>query len=128
MTTRDVIRARRKIYMVVRSIVQVVAGVVAGAVLVGVPTWAVAGQQDDSASSSSGMTAMMSSRDSHHQMMGSMSKMMDDPEIREQMRSLMADSMDEMSGMPGAMSGYGKAGMGQMRDMGRSSMAGRSAN
>ena len=114
--------------MVVRSIVQVVAGVVAGAVLVGVPTWAVAGQQDDSPSSSSDMTAMMSSRDSQHQMMGSMSKMMDDPEFRKQMRSLMSDSMDEMSGMQGAMSGNGKSGMGQMRDMGRSSMAGRSAN
>ncbi len=114
--------------MVVRSIVQVVAGIVAGAVLVGVPTWAVAGQQDDSPSSSSDMTAMMSSRDSQHQMMGSMSKMMDDPEFRKQMRSLMSDSMDEMSGKPGEMSGHGKSAMGQMRDMGRSSMAGRSAN
>ena len=111
--------------MVVRSIVQVVAGVVAGAVLVGVPTWAVAGQQDDSPSSSSDMSAMMSSPESQHQMMGSMSKMMEDPEIRKQMRSLMSDSMDEMQG---AMSGHGKSAMGPMRDMGRSSMDGRSAN
>jgi len=114
--------------MVVRSMVQVVAGVVAGAVLVGVPTWAVAGQQDDGPSSGSDMTAMMSSPESQDQMMGSMSKMMDDPEMRKQMRSLMSDSMDEMSGMQGEMSGHGKSGMGQMRDMGRSSMSGRSAN
>lgn len=118
--------------MTVRSIVQVVAGVVAGAVLVGVPTWAAAGQHDDSPSSSSDMTAMMSSPESQHQMMGSMSKMMDDPEMRKQMRSLMSDSMDEMSGMrggmQGGMSGHRESGMGQMRDMGRSSMSGRSAN
>ena len=114
--------------MAVRSIVQIVAGVVAGAALVGVPTWAAAGQQDDSPSSSSDMTAMMSSPESQHQMMASMSKMMDDPEIRKQMRSLMSDSMDEMSGMQGGMSGHGKSGMGQMRDMGRSSMSGRSAS
>lgn len=114
--------------MAVRSIVQVVAGVVAGAVLVGVPTWAAAGQHDDSPSSSSDMTAMMSSPESQHQLMGSMSKMMDDPEIRKQMRSLMSDSMDEMSEMQGGMSGHRKSGMGQMRDMGRSSMSGRSAN
>ncbi len=114
--------------MAVRSAVQVVAGVVAGALLVGVPTWATAGEQDDSPSSSSDMTAMMSSPESQHQMMGSMSKMMDDPEIRKQMRSLMSDSMDEMSGMRGGMSAHGKSGMGKMRDMGRSSMSGRSAN
>lgn len=115
--------------MAVRSIVQIVAGVVAGAALVGVPTWAAAGQQDDSPSSSSDMTAMMSSPESQQQMMGSMSAMMDDPEIRKQMRSLMSDSMDEMmSGMQGGMSGHGESGMGQMRDMGRGSMSGRSAN
>ncbi len=113
--------------MAVRSKVQVVAGVVAGALLVGVPTWATAGE-DDSPSSSSDMTATMSSPESQHQMMGSMSKMMDDPEIRKQMRSLMSDSMDEMSGMQGGMSEHGKSGMGKMRDMGRSSMSGRSAN
>ena len=64
------------------------------------------------------MSAMMSSRDSQQQMMGSMSKMMDDPEFRKQMSSLMLDSMDEMSGMQGGMSGHGKSGMAQMRDMG----------
>ena len=111
--------------MAVRSIVQVVVGAVAGAVLVGIPTWAAAGEQDDSPSSSSDMTAMMSSSESQHQMMGSMSKMMDDPEIRKQMRSLMSDSMDEMSGMQGEMSGRRMSGMGQMRDMGRGSMSGR---
>ena len=105
--------------MVIRSIVQVVAGVVAGAVLVGVPTWAAAGQQDDNPSPSSEMTAMMSRSESQDQMMGSMSKMMDEPEMREQMRSMMSDLMDEMSGMQGEMSGHHKSGMSQ------SSMSGR---
>lgn len=115
--------------MAVRSIAQVMAGVVAGAVLVGVPTWAFASDPDDSASPSSDMTGMMSSPGSPSQMMGSMSKVMDDPAMREQMRSMMSDSMDKMSGMPsGGMSGHGTSGMGQMKDMGQGSMSSRSAN
>lgn len=71
----------RKIDMAVRSIVQVLAG----AALVGVPTWVAAGQQDDTLSSGSGMAEMMTSSESHHRMMDSMSQMMGDPEMREQM-------------------------------------------
>lgn len=113
--------------MAVRSIAQVVAGVVAGAVLVGVPTWALASEPDDSPSSSSDVMGMMSSPASPHESIGSMSKMMDDPEMRSRMRSMMSDSMDQMSGMlAGGMSGHGKPGMAHMQDMGRGSMPGRS--
>lgn len=114
--------------MAVRSIAQVLAGVLAGAALVGVPAWAAASQQDNALSSSSGLTAMMSSSESQHQMMSSMSKMMEEPEMREQMCSMMSDSMGEMSGMEDGMSGHGKSEMGQMRDMDRGSTFGRSAN
>lgn len=121
--------------MTVRSIVQVVAGAVAGAALVGIPTWAAAGQQDDtsSSSSSSDMTAMMDSPESQDQMMDSMSQMMRDPEMLKQMRSMMSDAMGEMSGMEGGVSGHGKSGQGksamrQMHDMDRGSKPGRSAN
>ena len=84
--------------MAFRSIAQVAVGVVAGAVLVGVPTWAVASQQDDSPGSPSDMSSMMG--DSHMQMMmdemsDEMSAMMKDPEMREQMRSMMSDLTGE---------------------------------
>lgn len=114
--------------MAVRSIVQVVAGVLLGAALVGVPTWAAASQQDGTSGSGSGMAAMMSSSESQHQMMDSMSKMMEDPEMREQMSSMMSDFMGEMSSMEGGMSEHGKSEMGQMRDKDRGSTSGRAAN
>ena len=76
--------------MAFRSIAQVAAGVVAGAVLVGAPTWAVASQQDDPPDPPSDMSSMMG--DSHSKMMmDEMSAMMKDPEMREQMRSMMSD-------------------------------------
>lgn len=114
--------------MAVRSIVHVVAGLLVGAALVGVPTWAAAGQQDDTLSSGSGMAEMMSSSESHHQMMDSMSKMMADPKTREQMSSMMSDLMGEMSCMEGGMREHGKSEMGQMRDSDRGSTSGRAAN
>ncbi len=79
--------------MAYSSIAQVAAGMVAGAVLVGVPTWAVASGQDDSPGSPSDMSSMMG--DSHSQMMDAMSTMMKDPEMREQMRSMMSDVICE---------------------------------
>lgn len=101
--------------MAVRSVVQVLAGAVAGAVLVGVPTWAAASGQNDSPSSDP--SSMMSGANGQRQMMDSMSKMMDDPKLREQMRSMMSDSM-------GGMKGSGTSGMGQMGDMGTGSKSG----
>lgn len=61
-------------------------------------------------------------------MMSAMSTMMENPDMREQMTSMMSDSMGEMPGMDGAMSGQGKSEMGQMRDMDRGSTSGWSAN
>ena len=111
--------------MNIRSIAQVAAGVLAGAVLVAVPSWAAGGQQDDTSSPGSDMSSMMNSPESHNEMMGSMSKMMNDPEMRKEMRSMMSDSMGEMSGMNAGMSGHGKSDMGQMHDMDRGSTSGR---
>lgn len=115
--------------MTVRSIAQVMAAVVAGAVLVGLPAWAFASAPDDRARPSSGLTGVMSSPGSQGQMMGSMSTMMDDSAMREQMRSVMSTSMSRMSGMPSdGMSGCSTSGMGQRRGVGRGSMSGRSTN
>lgn len=96
--------------MAARSIVQVAAGVVAGAALVGIPTWAVASQPDDASGSRSDMAQMMSSSQSHRHMMDSMSTMMDDPQMREQMRSMMSDAMGEMSDMSDEMSSKSEMG------------------
>ena len=93
--------------MAFRSIAQVAAGVVAGAVLVGVPTSAVASQEGDDLGSPSDTTSMMGDSDS--QMMKSKSKsmsmmmrmMMKDPEMRDQTRSMMSDVMGDMSGSMG---------------------------
>lgn len=75
------------------------------------------------------MTAMtMSSSESQQRMMSAMSTMMENPDMREQMTSMMSDSMGELPGMDGAMSGQGKSEMGQMRDMDRGSTSGWSAN
>lgn len=101
--------------MTLRTTMKVLAGTVAGAVLVGAPTWAFASERDHGADHPSGMTGMMDSHRSQSQMMDSMSKMMDDPAAREQMRSMMSDPMDKMSGMGrGEMTGHGTSGMGQM--------------
>lgn len=94
--------------MAFRSIAQVAAGVVAGAVLVGVPTWAGASQEGDDLGSPSDTTSMMGDSDS--QMMDSksmMMRMMMNPEMRDQMRSMMSDVMGDkscsMGDMPGSM-------------------------
>lgn len=99
--------------MAFRSIAQVAAGVVAGAVLVGVPTSAVASQEGDDLGSPSDTTSMMGDSDS--QMMDSKSKsksmsmmmrmMMKDPEMRDQTRSMMSDVMGDKSGSMGDMPG-----------------------
>jgi len=63
---------------------------------------------------------MMTSEQSQEQMVDSMSKMMDDPTMRKQMRSLMAGAMSDMSGMAGMdgkKSAHGNSGMNQMHQM-----------
>jgi len=95
--------------MVIRTMSQVAAGVVAGALLVGGPAWAVASQDHSDAGSNTDMSQMMSGDQSQRHMMSSMSKMMKDPEMRNEMRSMMADAMSQMSGK--GMSGKGMSGM-----------------
>lgn len=104
--------------MVIRTMSQVAVGVVVGAVLVGVPAWAVASQDGSDSGPNTNMSQMMSGEQSRRHMMSSMSKMMQDPEMRKEMRSMMVDAMAQMSGM----SGKGMSGMGQMnREQGPSS-------
>lgn len=103
--------------MAIRSLAQVAAGVLAGAALVGIPTWANAGPNDTAPPSRSDMSSMMTSKQSQKQMTDSMSKMMDNPKMRKQMRSLMSDAMGDMSGMAGKKSAHGGSGMDQMHQM-----------
>ena len=77
-----------------RTISQIGAGVLAGALLAGGPAWAASGS--DSSAGSSG-DAMSTSQ--HGQMTASMSKMMHDPKMRTEMREMMPDAMSQMSGM-----------------------------
>jgi len=106
--------------MEIRSVAHVTAGVLAGAALVGIPTWATADPNDTAPPSRSGMSSMMTIEQSQEQMVDSMSKMMDDPTMRKQMRSLMAGAMSDMSGMAGMdgkKSAHGNSGMNQMHQM-----------
>ena len=107
--------------MAIRSLAQVTAGVLAGAALVGIPTWATAGQNDTAPPSQSDMSSMMTSKESQEQMVDSMSTMMDDPTMRKQMRLIMSGAMGDMSGMGDMKSGQGKSGMEQMHPMTRGS-------
>ena len=103
--------------MEIRSLAQVTAGVLAGAALVGIPTWATADPNDTAPPSRSGMSSMMTSEQSQEQMVGSMSKMMDDPTMRKQMRSIMSGAMGDMSGMDDKKSAHGNSGMDQLHQM-----------
>ncbi|MBA3265683.1 MAG: hypothetical protein H0T14_04825 [Nocardioidaceae bacterium] len=102
--------------MDLRRFMQVTAGVVAGAALVGVPTWAVGGQDEDDAKSASDTATMMSDSQGQTQMMDMMSEMMSDPKMRRQMRSMMSDAMGQMHGMGDQMGERG-SGMGQLHGM-----------
>lgn len=106
-----------KINMSIRSLAHVTAGVLAGAALVGIPSWASASQNNPASSSRSDMSSMMTSKKCQEQMVGSMSKQMDDPKMRKQMRSIMSGAMGDMSGMGGMKSGHGRSGMDQMHPM-----------
>lgn len=107
--------------MTIRRITQITAGVLAGAVIVGVPTWAAASQHDDDARSRSDTATMKSDPQSQRQMMSSMSEMMKDREMRKQMRSMMSETMAEMPGMGDKMSENGRSGTGQMHGTGQGS-------
>lgn len=101
--------------MSTRTVAQVAAGVLAGAVLAGVPTWAVASQDGTTPGPQGDMSQMMSGSQSTDQMMTSMSKMMKDPAMRKGMVSMMAKATGQMPGM-GADSGM-MSGAGGMRGM-----------
>lgn len=102
--------------MAIRTAAHVAAGFLAGAVLVGVPTWAVASQ--DGMDSPTDMSQMMPGAQSSDQMMTSMATMMKDPAMRKQMAAMMSEAMSQMPGMGAAGSDQGMSGMGRMHGMG----------
>ncbi|MBA2773714.1 MAG: hypothetical protein H0U36_06675 [Nocardioidaceae bacterium] len=77
------------------------AGVLAGSALVGIPSLAVAGQQDNDNTGSD--IGMMSQAQCQDHMTTKMSNMMD-REMVKQMHSMMPKGMDGMEGMGGGMS------------------------
>ena len=87
--------------MTKRMIAYVAAGVLAGSALVGIPSLAVAGQQDNDNTGSD--IGMMSQAQCEDHMTTKMSNMMD-REMVKQMHSKMSKGMDGMEGMGGGMS------------------------
>ncbi len=110
--------------MEMRRFMQITAGVLAGAALVGVPTLAVAGQNEEDAKPASDMSTMMSDSQGPMQMMD----MMSDPEMRSEMRSMMSDAMKQMPGMGDQMSGEHRSEMGQMHGLNDRAKSNRSEN
>ena len=84
--------------MTKRMIAYVAAGVLAGSALVGIPSLAVAGQQDNDNTGSD--IGMMSQAQCEDHMTTKMSNMMD-REMVKQMHSKMSKGMDGMEGMKG---------------------------
>ena len=84
--------------MTKRMIAYVAAGVLAGSALVGIPSLAVAGQQDNDNTGSD--IGMMSQAQCEDHMTTKMSNMMD-REMVKQMHSMMSKGMDGMDGMEG---------------------------
>ncbi len=114
--------------MDMRRFMLVTAGAVAGVALVGVPTWAVAGQNEDDAKSGPDTAMMTSVSQAQTQMMDMMSEMMSDPKMRRQMGSMMSDAMGQMPGKGDQMLGERGSGMGQMHGMSDGSKSSRSAH
>ncbi|TFV79391.1 hypothetical protein E4P39_01755 [Blastococcus sp. CT_GayMR19] len=79
-----------------RSIVAVAAGVIAGATVVGVPALAYAGADAGAGPAGSDMGSMMDDPAHIDRMKAFMSERMSDPQMQEQMRSMM-DGMGDMS-------------------------------
>ena len=95
------------------TIVAVAAGVIAGATVVGVPAWAYAGADSATGTNGSQMSSMMDDPAFFDRMKAAMSEMMSDPQMQEQMRSMM-DGMEGMGGMSdGGMGHMGNAPEGQ---------------
>ena len=87
--------------MTKRMIAYVAAGVLAGSALGGIPSLAVAGQQDNDNTGPD--IGMMSQAQCEDHMKTNMSDMMD-REMLKQMHSMMSKGMDGMEGMGGGMS------------------------
>lgn len=90
-----------------RSIGMLAAGLVAGATLVGVPTFAFAESDTSTSTSGSDMSTVMNDPAFIGRMKEVMSEMMSDEKLQEQMRSMMGD-----------MGGMSEGDMGDMGDMG----------
>lgn len=87
--------------MIKRTTILLAAGALAGGVLGGAPSFALAGQitpqqELDEANHLSDMNAMMSGDGFQGRMRSAMSEVMADPKLREQMRSMMSDVMSGM--------------------------------
>lgn len=80
-----------------RVIVALTAGVVAGATVVGVPAFAYASSESDSGVTGPDMSSMMEDPAFLERAKAFMSEMMSDPELQEQMRSMM--DMGDMGDM-----------------------------
>jgi hypothetical protein len=81
-----------------RTTTYVAAGLIAGAVLVGVPGYAAAHQTTGSDERSSHLGQMMSDPERRADMTAMMKDMMRDPEMRKQMKGMMSESWNRMSG------------------------------
>jgi hypothetical protein len=89
-----------------RTVLAVAAGVVAGATVVGVPAFAYADAGNGPADSR--MESVMDDPAFFDRMKDSMTEMMSDPQMQDQMRTMMED-MSSMGGM-GGMHGGGRGG------------------
>jgi hypothetical protein len=82
-----------------RTVANVAVGMVAGALLVGGPVYAMASEGEESHEHSSHMRETMSDPEMREEMQSFMSDMMSDRELREQMQSMMSEAMNGMSMM-----------------------------
>lgn len=96
-----------------RSIGMLAAGLVAGATLVGVPTFALADSDASTGTSGSDMSTVMNDPAFVERMKEVMSEMMSDEKLQEQMRSMMGDMGGMSNGNMGDMGGMSKGDMGQ---------------
>ena len=87
-----------------RSIGMLAAGLVAGATLVGVPTFAFADSDTSTGTSGSDMSTVMNDPAFVERMKEVMSEMMSDEKLQEQMRSMMGDMGGMSEGDMGGMS------------------------
>lgn len=84
-----------------RTVMHVAVGMLAGAVLLGVPGYALAKLGADSGGEGSHMEQMMSEPHLRADMKSMMSDMMRDPRLRKQMQDMMREAMGKMPTAPG---------------------------